>query len=67
MDNENENNHGDVDIGAWNKMCTTVCDVRTIFRAPPFLLLYAHVLTLDRCCKQLEDYLYSVGIGRRVR
>lgn len=26
MDNKNENDHGDVDIGAWNKMCTTVSD-----------------------------------------
>jgi len=50
MDNKNENDRGDVDIGAWNKMCTTVSDVRKILRAPPtlfFLVLYAHVFTLD--------------------
>ena len=35
MDNKNENDRGDVDIGAWNKMCTTVSDVRKILRAPP--------------------------------
>ena len=34
MDNKNENDHGDVDIGAWNKMCTTVSDVRKILTAP---------------------------------
>jgi hypothetical protein len=30
MDNKNENYLGDVDVGAWNKMCTTVGDVRKI-------------------------------------
>jgi hypothetical protein len=34
MDNKNENDVGDdVDVGAWNKMCTTVSDVRKILRA----------------------------------
>jgi len=46
MDNKNENDRGDVDIGAWNKMCTTVNDVRKILRAL-FFVLYAHVFTLD--------------------
>jgi hypothetical protein len=46
MDNKPENDHGDVDIGAWNKMCSTVSDVRKILRAL-FLVLYAHVFTLD--------------------
>jgi len=43
MDNKNENDHGDVDIGAWNKMCTTVSDVRKILRAPPPLFNCMHV------------------------
>jgi hypothetical protein len=47
MDNKNENEHGDVDIGAWNKMCRTVSDVRKILRVSPRLCNYAHVMTLD--------------------
>ena len=68
MDNKNENDRGDVDVGAWKKMCTTVSDVRKILKAP---LFFTVCTCFDprhfRSCKQLEDYLYSVGCGRSVR
>jgi hypothetical protein len=59
MNNKNENDHGDVDVGAWNKMCTTVSDVRKILRVL-FSVLYAHVFTLD--ISALVNKLKIIGI-----
>lgn len=36
MENANENHLSDVDVGAWNKMCATISDVRKNIKTPFF-------------------------------